>query len=216
MDSILERSRELKQALIEFILEAEGNLAESLESYVASNSSREGNRYDAAYEQNLLIDSFISEGQVGKKTPLDLFMESNPELSKSDRVLVSSWRNSFIGLFTIAKVFPDGFELMNWLTAKHYIVKPNSPTILEELARFKEGEVLLTRISPITDNYWTFSGPYQAKGRLGKPKLAVAIGNFKDNYKAALYSDAPDLLEKAWESVADYHQQFLDFLKVKK
>jgi hypothetical protein len=43
------------------------------------------------------------------------------------------------------------------------------------------------------------------------PKLAVAIGNFKENHKDALYSDAPDLLEQAWQSVAKYHQEFLDF-----
>ena len=48
-------------------------------------------------------------------------------------------------------------------------------------------------------------------GKLGTPKLAVAIGNFKENYKTALYSDAPELLEQAWQSVEQYHQQFLDF-----
>jgi hypothetical protein len=48
-------------------------------------------------------------------------------------------------------------------------------------------------------------------GKLGKPKLAVAIGNFKENYKKALYSDASDLLEQAWQSVEQYHQQFVDF-----
>jgi hypothetical protein len=48
-------------------------------------------------------------------------------------------------------------------------------------------------------------------GRLGKPKLAVAIGNFKENHKDALYSDAPELLEQAWESVAEYHKEFLEF-----
>jgi hypothetical protein len=48
-------------------------------------------------------------------------------------------------------------------------------------------------------------------GKLGKPKLAVAIGNFKDNHRNHLYSDAPDLLEEAWLSVEKYHQQFVDF-----
>jgi hypothetical protein len=75
----------------------------------------------------------------------------------------------------------------------------------------KIGEILLTRISPVTDSYWMFSGPYTIMGKLGKPKLAVAIGNFKENYKSNLYSDAPDLLEEAWQSVAKYHQQFVDF-----
>ena len=207
----MERSRELKQALIEFVLEAEGELAASLESYVAAKSRPQGNRHDATYEQNLLIDSFITEGKVEDKTPLDLFIESHPELSQSDRALINGWQRSFIGLFAVIQTLPDGFELMNWLTAKHYTVKPNDPVSLEEMKRFKEGDILLTRISPVTDSYWMYSGPCMPMGRLGKPKLAVAIGNFKENHKDALYSDAADLLEQAWESVAEYHQEFLDF-----
>jgi len=211
VDAILERSRELKQALIQFVLDAEGELAESLESYVASKSRSQGNRHDAAYEQNLLIDSFMTEGKVGEKTPLDLFIDSTPELSEADRALVRSWQRSFIGLFAVSQLLPDGFELMNWLTTKQYIVKPNDAVTLEEMARFKEGEILLTRIAPVSDYYWMFSGPCRSMGSLGKSKLAVAIGNFKDNHKDALYSDAPDLLEEAWNSVAEYHQEFLDF-----
>lgn len=211
MDAILKRSSELKQTLIEFVLDAEGVLAESLESYVAVKSRSQGNRYDATYEQNLLIDSFVTQGQVEDKTPLDLFIESHPELSEGDRTLIKGWQRSFIGLFAVTKILPDGFELMNWLTAKYYTVKPNDPITLQEMKRFKEGEILLTRISPVTDAYWMFSGPCMPMGSLGKPKLAVAIGNFKENYKDALYSDAPDLLEEAWKSVAEYHHQFLDF-----
>lgn len=211
MDAILERSRQLKQDLVEFVLEAEGDLAVGLESYVAANSRSQDNRYDAPYEKKLLIDTFVTEGKVGDKTPLDLFLESLPELSHSDRNLISNWRHSFIGLFAVTQILPDGFELMNWLSAKHYIVKPNDPRTLEEMASFKKGEILLTRISPVTDSYWMFSGPCLPMGNLGKPKLAVAIGNFKDKHKKHLYSDAPDLLEEAWKSVEQYHQEFLDF-----
>ena len=208
MNEILARSRELKQALVEFVLEAEGELAESLEIYAAEQSR--GKRGDSV-QQDLIIDTFLTEGKVGDKTPLDLFLESNPELSQSDRQLVSNWRRSFIGLFAVDQILPDAFDLRNWLTAKHYIVKPNNSQLLAEMNRFKEGEILLTRIAPVSDTYWTFSGPCTPMGKLGKPKLAIAIGNFKDNYKSALYSDAPELLEQAWQSVGQYHQQFVDF-----
>ncbi|HEY9831952.1 MAG TPA: hypothetical protein V6D26_15315 [Stenomitos sp.] len=211
VDAILKRSSELKQTLIEFVLDAEGVIAESLEAYVAIKSRPQGNRHDATYEQNLLIDSFVTQGRVGDKTPLDLFIETYPDLSESDRTLLKGWQRSFIGLFAVTKILPDGFELMNWLTAKSYTVKPNDPITLQEMKRFKEGEILLTRISPVTEAYWMFSGPCMPMGSLGKPKLAVAIGNFKENYKDALYSDAPDLLEEAWKSVAEYHHHFLDF-----
>lgn len=211
MDAILERACELKQDLIEFVLDAEGELAESLELYVANKSRSQGNRHNVAYQQNLLIDSFLTEGQVGEQTPLDLFIDSHPELSTSDRTLISSWKQSFIGLFAVNKILSDGFELMNWLTAKHYTVKPNDSDTLKEMLRFKEGEILLTRIAPVTDAYWMFSGPCTPMGSLGKPKLAVALGNFKENYQEALYSDAPELLEQAWQSVAEYNQEFLNF-----
>jgi len=208
VEAILARSRQLKQDLTDFVLDAEGELAEALEAYAAANARKD--RYDPV-QQEIVIDTFITAGQVGDKTPIDLFIASQPELPKSDRQLLNSWKRSFIGLFAITKILPDGLELMNWLTAKHYTVKPNDEKILQEISRFKEGEILLTRIAPVTDTYWTFSCAYTPMGKLGKPKLAVAIGNFKDNYKSHLYSDAPDLLAEAWQSVANYHQQFTDF-----
>lgn len=203
---LLLRSHELKQALTDFVLDAQGELAQSLEAYAAAASRRDS--YDRV-QQDLVIDGFLTEGKVGGNTPIDLFLSSHPDLSESDRQLVDSWRRAFIGLFAIASVLPDGFELTNWLTDKHYIVKPNPQTLQE--SRLKEGEILLTRIAPITDTDWTFFSPYIMMGKLGKPKLAVAIGNFKDNYKSSLYSDAPDLLEQAWQSVAQNHEQFVDF-----
>ncbi|MEH2243075.1 hypothetical protein [Nostoc sp.] len=208
MDVILERSHELKQALVDFVFDAEGELAKALETYAAAQSRRGSGD---STQQDLIIDSFLTAGKVGEKSPLELFIESRPDLDQSDRNLINSWHYSFIGLFAITNILPDGFELTNWLTDKGYIVKPNNVQTLQAISRLKVGEILLTRISPVTDNYWMFSGPYTIMGKLGKPKLAVAIGNFKENYKSNLYSDAPDLLEEAWQSVAQYHQQFVDF-----
>ncbi|MEH2181367.1 hypothetical protein [Nostoc sp.] len=208
MDAILERSHELKQALVDFVLDAEGELAQALETYAAEQLRRGSGD---STQQDLTIDSFLTAGKVGDKSPLELFIESHPDLAESDCSLINSWHHSFIGLFAITDILPDGFELTNWLTDKRYIVKPNNTQTLQAISRLKVGEILLTRISPVTDSFWMFSGSYTIMGKLGKPKLAVAIGNFKENYKSNLYSDAPDLLEEAWQSVEKYHQQFVDF-----
>ena len=208
MDSILERANELKQALTDFVLDAEGDLATALETYTAEQLAR--SQQKDRKQQDLAVDAFLSAGQVGEKTPLDLFVESESGLSKRDQQLLLDWKRAFTGLFAIQQILPDGFELMNWLTTKTYIVKPNNSVALEEMARLKVGEILLTRIAPVYD-YWTFFSPYFQMGNLGKPKLAVAIGNFKQNYKSDLYGDAPELLEEAWKSVDRYHQDFLDF-----
>jgi hypothetical protein len=208
VDVILKRSHELKQALVDFVLDAEGELAAALETYAAVKLRRGSG--DSTH-QDLIVDSFLVEGQVGNQSPLELFIDSHQDLSESDRNLINNWHRSFIGLFAITSILPDGFELMNWLTDKRYIVKSNNPQTLQTLSRLKVGEILLTRISPVNSSYWMFSGPHTLMGKLGKPKLAVAIGNFKENYKNNLYSDAPDLLEEAWKSVEKYHQQFVDF-----
>lgn len=207
---MLERARELKQALLDFVLEAEDELAEALEIYSAKQLAQF--RQSDTQQQNLVIDRFLTEGTVGNQSPIDRFLTRHAsDLSESDRQLLQSWHRSFLGLFAVTQILPDGFELMNWLTAKHYRVSLTNQQISEEMKRFKLGEILLTRISPVTETAWMFSGPWILMGNLGKPKLAVAIGNFKQNYKESLYSDAPDLLEEAWKSVERYHQDFLEF-----
>lgn len=207
MDVIL-RAHELKVALTDFVVDAEGELATALETYAAEQSRRGSGD---SKQQDFIIDSFAIEGKVGEKTPLDLFLDSHADLTDTERNLIRSWNRSFIGLFAVVEIIPDGFQLVNWLTDKHYIVKPTDALTIQEMSRFKVGEIFLTRIAPITDTEWMFFGSHTLMGKLGKPKLAVAIGNFKDNYKNNLYGDAPDLLEEAWLSVEKYHQEFVDF-----
>lgn len=209
MDATLERARELKQALTDFVFDAEGDLATTLESYAAKQASYFPNQENQQSQR--VVDAFLTEGKVGTHTPVELFLESHPELSKEDRALVQSWQRAFTGLFAVESILADGFELTNWLTAKCYTVKPSDARMWEDMQRSKLGEILLTRIAPVTPEYWMISGPYTRMGNLGKPKLAVAIGNFKQTYKSQLYGDAPELLEQAWQSVEKYHQDFLDF-----
>lgn len=210
MQHIIERANQLKQNLVNFVYDAEGELAISLEKYAVEHGKRE--RQDLK-QQNLVIDRFTIEGKVGDRTPLELFLENEPDLTPSDRVLLCNWQRSFMGLFEIIQLFPGGLEVMNWLTAKHYMVLLGEQISQAEMLRWQPGEIILTRIAPITDenNYWLFLSDIIAKGKLGKPKLAVAIGEFKQNYPDFLYGDAPELLELAWQSVAQYHQEFVDF-----
>lgn len=212
MNELLNRSKELKQELVDFVYDAEGDLAVALESF----SKNQLEKWGKVQTQNqnhsaMAIDMFLSDGRVNGKTPIDCFIEEHQDLSEGDRQLVKSWNQTFNGLFEAIQVSDTGYVLMNWLTTKIYRVQPNGLQDQAKLARLKPGEMLLTRISPLTDKQWIFSGPMELLGKLGKPKLAVAIGNFKDRFKGHLYGDAPDLLEESWKSVERYHQEFVDF-----
>lgn len=214
-DNLLERSKELKQALWAFVLEADGELATALEAYSADQLAKWSKTQLQGISRNdLVIDMFSTEGQVGEQSPLDLFVQNQSGLSAEDQSLVQSWQRSFNGLFVVVEVLSnEEFELRNWLTEKTYRVRSNGLQSPEQLARLKPGEIVLTRVSPLSETEWIFSGPMQLLGKLGKPKLAVAIGSFKDQFNQHLYGDAPDLMEEAWQSVENYHQEFIDFFE---
>ncbi|PSB03009.1 hypothetical protein [Merismopedia glauca] len=206
MEDILTRSEQLKQALEDFVLEAEGDLAVSLETFSAKRLAQ-----SPGVNTQMVLLLFLLRGRVNGKTPIELFLESELDLSQGDRQLVSNWQNSIIGIFVVTETAEDGFQLQNWMTEKPYTVKLKNASEKQQLSRIKVGEIVVAAISPVTDSDWIFSSSCTILGKLGKPKLAVAIGNFKQNYPDYLYADAPELLEAAWSSVEWYHQQFMDF-----
>ncbi|NJL87083.1 MAG: hypothetical protein HC886_15680 [Leptolyngbyaceae cyanobacterium SM1_1_3] len=210
MTTRLNAARQLKQDLEDFVLEAEGDLAIALETFAAEQLR---GRSSDAHQQELVTDTFLSEGRIGDRAPIDLFIEAHPDLTSDQRSLLQGWQHSFLGLFEVKAQSETELTLMNWLTTKSYSVTVDDTT--EQRQRFQPGEILLTRLAPLDPdrNTWMLSGPCVFKGKLGKPKLAVVIGEFKDNYRSALYSDAPNLLEEAWQSVQKYHDEFLDFFK---
>ena len=208
-DPLFARAGVLWSAIIDPIQTDRGSVATSLESYTARQLIRSP-QLDPG-QRKLLIHRFAIEGEVDGKTPLDLFLATQNDLSLADRQLISSWRRSFVGLLAIVQVFPNGLEVMNWLTAKHYRIQFTDLPSQMAMSRLKVGDVIIAQISPIIDIDWAILTPWIALGRLGKPKLAVAVGAFRQNYPHYLYPDAPELLAASWESVAVYHDRFVEF-----
>lgn len=206
------RAASLKQELQDFVLDAEDDLAIALERYSAEQLRHwTATNLQGINRSDLAIDMFLTEGQVEGRSVLDIFAQETPDYSKEDRVLIQRWKNAFNGLFLVLQTVGDRYEVMNWLTERRYWVKPLPSQSLEELSRLSPGEIIVTRLWPEEQDQWFFSGPMMLLGKLGKPKLAVAIGNFKNWFPNHLYGDAPELLEEAWISVERYHQYFVDF-----
>ncbi|MEN9871301.1 MAG: hypothetical protein RLZZ171_2293 [Cyanobacteriota bacterium] len=205
----LARALELKENLVDFVYDDEGAIAIALERYAAQKSKK--NSYGIK-QQNLAVDLFLTQGKVGEQTPLDVFIEQTKNLSTADISIIKHWQKNFIGLFEIQAIEADSYRLMNWLTAKTYRVYSHAGMSDKEISRWQPGEIILCIIAPLNETEWFFFSDRIIKGRLSQPKLAVAIGEFRDNYPESLYADAPDLLEQAWSSVAVYHQEFVDYL----
>ena len=61
-NTVLERAHSLKQDLVNFVYDAEGAVAETLETYAAEQLKRR------KLDPDLLLDCFLTEGQVGDRT----------------------------------------------------------------------------------------------------------------------------------------------------
>jgi hypothetical protein len=207
--SDLARALELKENLVNFVYDDEGAIAVALENYAAQKGKK--NSYGIK-QQNLAVDLFLTQGKVGEQTPLNLFIQQAQNLASTDTSIIQHWQKNFIGLFEIQAIEVDYYCLMNWLTAKTYKVYGHGLMSEKETARWQPGEIILCIIAPTNQTEWFFFSDRIIKGRLSQPKLAVAIGEFRDNYLESLYADAPELLEQAWSSVAVYHQEFVDYL----
>ena len=205
----IETALKLKQKLVNFIYDAEGEIAVALENYAAEKGKK--NSYGIK-QQNLAVDLFISQGKINDRTPLEIFEQQHSDLDSQERELLKLWHRNFIGLFEIKAITDNRYELMNWLTAKTYSVYSHSAMPAKETSKWQPGEILLTIIAPIDQQEWFFFGDRVVKGKLSQPKLAVAVGEFRDNYPEFLYADAPELLKQAWDSVIIYHQEFVDYM----
>ena len=117
-DTTIERAIRLKQALVDFVYDAEGELATALEIYAAEKGKK--NSYGIK-QQSLSLDLFTTDGKVGTQSPLDIFIEQK-DLKDKDIETIELWRSNFIGLFEIQAIKAGYYQLMNWLTAKTYTV----------------------------------------------------------------------------------------------
>jgi hypothetical protein len=208
-DPLFARAGVLWSLIIESIQTDRGSMASGLESYTARQLRRHP-QLDSG-QQKLLLHRFAIEGEIDGKTPLELFLASRTDLSLADRQLIGSWRRSFVGLLSIVQIFPNGLEVMNWVTARHYRIQFTDLESQTAMSRLKEGEVIIAQIGQVVGIDWAILAPWLTLGRLGRPKLAVAVGAFRQNYPHYLYSDAPAELAAAWESVAVYHDRFVEF-----
>jgi hypothetical protein len=208
LDPLFKRAGELHRDLIQWI-DTNPDLAAARAEFTAAQLSRSP-QLDAA-QRKLFNYRFAVEGIVKDRSVLEMYLATRSNLTDADRSLVASWQRGFMALLAIVAIYPNGLEVMNWVTAKHYRIQFADTESLQAIARLKVEEIVLAQIIPIRGIDWLIASPWISLGKLGKPKLAVAIGSFRQNYPHYLYPDAPELLAAAWDSVTAYHDRFVAF-----
>ena len=120
--SLIERSAELKQALVDFALSP--RLQRHLEQFMleATDPYQELSEGEAIG----VIDRFALQHRLPNgKTMLDQFLAGRPDLTAADREMLRGWRDPVEGIFEIRGKDRDSLVLLNLLDDLEYRVYSN-------------------------------------------------------------------------------------------
>jgi len=170
--SLIERSAELKRALVGFALSP--RFERQMERFVLESGSDEipdeGEAIDA-------IDRFALQHTLPNgKTVLDQFLASRPDLTAADREMLRGWRDPVEGIFEIRRKDRDSLVLLNLLDDLEYRVYSNmGPAAFRRLPKGGFVHVRLVPICPVP-GAWLVSGSISAYRKSGAAQIAQAGG----------------------------------------
>ena len=154
--------------------------------------------------------SYILERNLGEdlKSIPQLYLESNKGLDKDTKDIVNAIDESISSVFEIKKVTKSGFELLNIVNERKYMI-----TSLMKMTSFRglgSGDYIIARIVNINGDYFLLeiSGVLPATKKDDAYRFAVAkiIQN-----PELVYLDNPEKQKEIEEDVAEIHKKFVEF-----
>jgi hypothetical protein len=201
---MLERSAELKRALVEFAQDprfAEA-LHEVLDERLAELTVQtEEDAIDA-------VDRFLLQDELPDgRTLLDCFIEEHHELSAADRAILEGWSDVVEGIFEVRRRDNDALIVHNLVDDLTYRIRTNANSRIFD--RTPRGSFLVMRIVPIADE-WLISGTLTPLPRQDRDLVRGLAAELIQHEPQLLFRN-PEKLEQAWELQRIQRQQFIDF-----
>ena len=156
------------------------------------------------------VFSYILERNVGEdlKSIPELFLENGKKLSKDTKNIAKALENSISSVFQIKRVTKTGFELLNIVNERRYVI-----TSLMKMSTFRgvgSGEFIIARIVEIDGDYYLLeiSGVLSANRKTDAYRFAVAkiIQN-----PELVYLDNPEKQKEIEKDVADIYKKFVKY-----
>ena len=155
--------------------------------------------------------SYILERNLGEdlKSIPELYLENTKGLDKDTKDIVEAINNSISSVFEIKKVTKTGFDLLNIVNERRYMI-----TSLMKMTAFRgigSGDYIIARIVNINGDYYLLeiSGVLPSTRKDDAYRFAVAkiIQN-----PELVYLDNPDKQKEIEDDVAEIYQKFVDKL----
>lgn len=154
--------------------------------------------------------SYILERNVGEdlKSIPELYLENNKKLAKDSKKIVEAMENSISSVFEIKRVTKTGFELLNIVNERKYMV-----TSLMKMTAFRgvgAGSYVIARLVNIDGDYYLLeiSGILPESRKTDAYRFAVAkiIQN-----PELVYLDNPEKQKEIEADVEDIYKKFMEF-----
>ena len=208
LESLIERSAELKGALVDFACGP--RLGRHLSGFM-QKSVRPGEVLDEGDAAGL-VDRFALQHRLPTgKTVLDQFLAGRPDLSAADRDMVHGWRDPVEGFFEIRGKDRTSIVLVNLLDDLEYRTYSNmGPAVFRRLARGVFLHARLVPVSPAATGAWLVSGYMTAFPKSGAAQIARVALELAATQPDLVFRN-PDKVEQGWRQMREDRAAFIEF-----
>ena len=205
--SLIERSAELKRALVDFALSP--RFERHLEQFMLEAAGPD--QVLSEGEAIGVIDRFALQHRLPNgKTMLDQFLASWPDLSAADREMLRGWRDPVEGIFETRGKDRDSLVLLNLLDDLEYRVYSNmGPAAFRPLPKGGFLHVRLVPICPVP-GAWLVSGSMSAYRKSDAAQIAQAALVVATKQPELVYRN-PEKIEQAWAQMREDRAAFVEF-----
>jgi hypothetical protein len=205
--SLIERSAELKRALVDFAYSP--RFDRHLGRYMLEAADPEGNLDEG--EAIGVVDRFALQHRLPNgKTVLDQFLASRPDLTAADREMLRGWRDPVEGIFEIRGKDRDAIVLLNLLDDLEYRTYSNmGPAVFRQLPK---GDFAHTRLVPIGQgsDAWLISGLVSSYQKSGAAQIAEVAIELATRQPELVYRN-PAKIEQGWTQMRADRASFIEF-----
>ena len=154
--------------------------------------------------------SYILERNLGEdlKSIPQLYLEGNKNLDKETKDIVEAIDESISSVFEIKKVTKTGFELLNIVNERKYMVLS-----LMKMTSFRglgSGDYIIARIVNINGDYYLLEISGVLPGTKKDDAYRFAVAKIIQNPEL-VYLDNPEKQKEIENDVADIYKKFVDF-----
>ena len=204
---LVERSAELKRALVGFALSA--RMERHLERFISESAGPHealiGDEAIDAIDRFALLYRFPNG-----KTLLDQFLASWPDLSAADKEMLRGWRDPVDGIFEIRGKDIDSLILLNLVDDLEYRTYSNmGPVAFRPLPKHGFVYARLLPIGPVPDA-WLVSGSMRAYRKSDAAQVAQAALELATRLPELVHRN-PEKVEQAWQQMRAERAAFVDF-----